>query len=87
MLYKALLKIKTSKGFDDAMRTKIDVFYALGRLTAEEYRKLLDLPEEDTKDRADDADTKANTGADDPAADANTGAADAAAETVQEAAE
>ena len=48
MLYKALLKIKTSKGFDDAMRTKIDVFYALGRLTAKEYRKLLDLPDEDT---------------------------------------
>ena len=47
MLYKALLKIKTSKGFDDAMRTKIDVFYALGRLTAEEYCKLLDLPEND----------------------------------------
>ena len=47
MLYKALLKIKTSKGFDDAMRAKIDVFFALGRLTAKEYRKLLDLPEED----------------------------------------
>ena len=76
MLYKALLKIKTSKGFDDAMRTKIDVFYALGRLTAEEYRKLLDLPDEDTDSSADDADAKANTGAD-----------DAAAETVQEAAD
>ena len=76
MLYKALLKIKTSKGFDDAMRTKIDVFYALGRLTAEEYRKLLDLPEEDTDGSEDDADAKANTGADDPAA-----------ETVQEAAD
>ena len=61
MLYKALLKIKTSKGFDDAMRTKIDVFFALGRLTAKEYRKLLDLPDEDTKDSADDA------GADDAA--------------------
>lgn len=57
MLYKALLKIKTSKGFDDAMRTKIDVFYALGRLTAEEYRKLLDLPDEDTDGRADDTNT------------------------------
>lgn len=76
MLYKALLKIKTSKGFDDAMRTKIDVFYALGRLTAEEYRKLLDLPDEGTDGSADDADAKANTGADDPAA-----------ETVQEAAD
>lgn len=70
MLYKALLKIKTSKGFDDAMRTKIDVFYALGRLTAEEYRKLLDLPEEDTKDSADDA------GADDAAAETVQEAAD-----------
>ena len=57
MLYKALLKIKTSKGFDDAMRTKIDVFYALGRLTAEEYCKLLDLPDENTDGSADDANT------------------------------
>lgn len=68
MLYKALLKIKTGKGFDDAMRTKIDVFYALGRLTAEEYRKLLDLPDEGTKDSTDDssADADANaTGEDD----------------------
>ncbi len=48
MLYKALLKIKTSKGFDDTMRTKIDVFYALGRLTAEEYRDLLDLSDTET---------------------------------------
>lgn len=48
MLYKALLKIKTSKGFDDALHTKIDVFYALGRLTAEEYRDLLDLPDTET---------------------------------------
>lgn len=57
MLYKALLKIKTSKGFDDAMRTKIDVFYALGRLTAEEYRKLLDLPDEDTDGSVEDTGT------------------------------
>lgn len=58
MLYKALLKIKTSKGFDDAMRTKIDVFYALGRLTAEEYRNLLDLPDEGTNDSEGDADAE-----------------------------
>lgn len=70
MLYKALLKIKTSKGFDDAMRTKIDVFYALGHLTAEEYRKLLDLPDEDTDSSADDA------GADDAAAETVQEAAD-----------
>lgn len=70
MLYKALLKIKTSKGFDDAMRTKIDVFYALGRLTAEEYRKLLDLPNEDADGSADDA------GADDAAAETVQEAAD-----------
>ncbi len=56
MLYKTLLKIKTSKGFDDAMRTKIDVFYALGRLTDAEYRNLLDLPDEDSVDDAADAD-------------------------------
>lgn len=50
MLYKALLKIKATKGFDDVMRTKIDVFFALGRLTAEEYRSLLDLPDTETEE-------------------------------------
>lgn len=50
MLYKTLLKIKNGKGFDAAMHTKIDVFYALGRLTDAEYRSLLDLPDEDSVD-------------------------------------
>ena len=48
MLYKMLKKIKSGKGFDTSMREKIDVFFALGRLTAEEYRDLLDLPDENT---------------------------------------
>ena len=45
MLYRMLKKIKATKGLDDALRGKIDVFYALGKLSDAEYRELLDLPE------------------------------------------
>lgn len=63
MLYRMLKKIKATKGLDDAMRGKIDVFYALGKLSDAEYRELLDLPEEETEGSADDAGSDA--GADD----------------------
>ena len=46
MLYRMLKKIKATKGLDDALRGKIDVFYALGKLSDAEYRELLDLPPE-----------------------------------------
>ena len=46
MLHRMLKKIKATKGLDDAMRGKIDVFYALGKLSDAEYRELLDLPED-----------------------------------------
>mgnify|MGYP004576312357 CR=1 FL=1 len=56
MLFRMLKKIKAGKGFDAAMREKIDVLFLSGSLTAEEYRELLDLPEEDAADTTDDND-------------------------------
>ena len=51
MLYRMLKKIKATKGLDDILREKIDVFYALGKLSDAEYRELLELPEEITEGR------------------------------------
>lgn len=48
MLYKTLLKLKERKGLTEDLKSKIDVFYALGKLSDAEYRELLDLEEEDT---------------------------------------
>lgn len=48
MLYRMLKKIKSTKGLDNSLREKIDVFYALGKLSDSEYRELLDLPDEET---------------------------------------
>lgn len=45
------------KQLGDAMRDKIGVLFISGSLTADEYRSLLDLPDEDTDSSADDADT------------------------------
>lgn len=53
MLYRMLKKIKETKGFDDAMRGKIDVFYALGKLSDAEYRELLGLPDDKKEDNSD----------------------------------
>lgn len=47
MLYRMLKKIKSTKGLDGSLREKIDVFYALGKLSDAEYRELLDLPVDD----------------------------------------
>ena len=51
MLYRMLKKIKATKGLEDILREKIDVFYALGKLSDAEYRELLELPEEITEGR------------------------------------
>ena len=48
MLFKTLLKLKEKAGLSDELQTKIDVFYALGRLTEAEYNELMGiLPEEE----------------------------------------
>lgn len=43
MLYNTLLKLKNKYGLTDDLKNKIDVFYALGKLTDEEYNTLMDI--------------------------------------------
>lgn len=46
MLYKALKKLKERNGLTDDLKNKIDVFFAVGRITEEQYNKLMDVKEE-----------------------------------------
>ena len=43
MLYKTLLTLKNLKGLTDDIKTKIDVFFAVGRITEEQYNELMDI--------------------------------------------
>lgn len=47
MLYKTLLKLKEKNGLTDDLKTKIDVFYAAGRITEEQYNDLMDVGKEE----------------------------------------
>ena len=49
MLYKTLLKLKEKNGLTDDLKTKIDVFYAVGRITEEQYNELMDVNKEEPK--------------------------------------
>lgn len=49
MLYKTLLKLKEKNGLTDDLKTKIDVFYAVGRITEEQYNDLMDVGKEEDK--------------------------------------
>lgn len=43
MLYKTLLKLKELAGLTDDLKNKIDVFFAVGRITEEQYNELMDI--------------------------------------------
>ena len=43
MLYKTLLTLKNLKGLTDDLKTKIDVFFAVGRITEEQYNELMGI--------------------------------------------
>lgn len=43
MLYKTLLKLKERNGLTDDLKNKIDVFFAVGRITEEQYNELMDV--------------------------------------------
>ena len=43
MLYKTLLTLKKLKGLTDDLKNKIDVFFATGRITEEQYNELMDI--------------------------------------------
>ena len=46
MLYKTLLKLKERNGLTDELKGKIDVFFAIGRITEEQYNDLMEIVEE-----------------------------------------
>ena len=43
MLYKTLLRLKERTGLTDDLSNKIDVFFAVGRITEEQYNVLMDI--------------------------------------------
>lgn len=43
MLYRALLKLKERNGLTDNLKNKIDIFFAVGRITEEQYNELMDV--------------------------------------------
>ena len=43
MLFKTLLKLKDRTGLTDDLKNKIDVFFAVGRITEEQYNELMDI--------------------------------------------
>ena len=47
MLYKTLLKLKERTGLTDGLKNKIDVFFAVGRITEEQYNVLMGIEVED----------------------------------------
>ena len=49
MLFRTLLKLKESNGLTDDLKNKIDVFFAVGRITEEQYNELMDVGKEESK--------------------------------------
>ena len=48
MLYRTLKKLKERNGLTDDLKNKIDVFFAVGRITEEQYNELMDVNKEET---------------------------------------
>ena len=46
MLYRTLLKLKERNGLTDDLKNKIDIFFATGRITEEQYNGLMEIKEE-----------------------------------------
>ena len=43
MLYKTLIKLKQRDGLTDSLKNKIDIFFATGRITEEQYNDLMEI--------------------------------------------
>lgn len=50
MLYRTLLKLKERNGLTDDLKNKIDIFFATGRITEEQYNELMDIVVEEETD-------------------------------------
>lgn len=52
MLYKTLKKLKERNGLTEDLKNKIDIFFATGRITEDQYNDLMDVgKEEEPKER------------------------------------
>lgn len=49
MLYKALKKLKERNGLTDDLKNKIDIFFATGRITEDQYNDLMDIGNEEIR--------------------------------------
>lgn len=47
MLFKTLQKLKDKTGLTEDLKGKIDVFFAVGRITEEQYNELMNVTVED----------------------------------------
>lgn len=47
MLYKTLVKLKERKGLTEDLKNKIDIFFATGRITEDQYNNLMDIGNEE----------------------------------------
>ena len=43
MLFKTLKKLKERNGLTEDLKNKIDVFFAFGRITEDQYNELMDV--------------------------------------------
>lgn len=53
MLFKTLLKLKARNGLTDDLKNKIDVFFAVGRISEEQYNELMDTNKDESKETVD----------------------------------
>lgn len=51
MLFKTLKKLKERNGLTDDLKNKIDVFFAIGRITEEQYNNLMDIKEDPEEEK------------------------------------
>lgn len=54
MLYRTLKKLKERNGLTDDLKNKIDVFFAVGRITEEQYNDLMEITEENAAEGTED---------------------------------
>ena len=47
MLYRTLLKLKERNGLTDDLKNKIDILFATGRITEEQYNELMNVGNEE----------------------------------------
>ena len=50
MLYRTLKKLKERNGLTDDLKNKIDVFFAVGRITEEQYNDRMDVNKKEVED-------------------------------------